>query len=473
MKLELRPSGQLAMAIFLVVCLSQVASAVQQEAVTFELQEVSAFALAEESSAFGIGHRGDCADRPETDGTTYPPFKSEEPIYGSVRLAQDPQRADGRDGVRLVFAIDESRGSGKGYDRFYLDLNGDGDLTNDRVLAKQASPPEGAAQDYASIQQQACFEPVGIPLALRSGGTRPLEVMPRLIITDSGYRQMSFVTTRARSGQIDIAGRKLRVHLGHNYLIAGWFDRPWTALHLIPMGQNNRAISWWEGDRLLAAHKVGGTFYRFSATPSGDRLTVRPYDGPLGTFQLGAGGRDLAAMEMSGSLVGEEIAVAIGEVSDRGRPEPLSTCRLPVGDYLPSYLTVTYGRLRINLSNNYHADGSPRDAQNRVPVYGITIREDKPFTLDFSNEPTVLFASPAKDLRVKRGAEFTAKAVLIDPVLDVMVRGLDDTNQKQTKERTGSNGVTYSYTESLSLDPKVVISRADGEVVAEGVMPFG
>jgi len=25
----------------------------------------------------------------------------------------------------------------------------------------------------------------------------------------------------------------------------------------------------------------------------------------------------------------------------------------------------------------------------------------------------------------------------------------------------------------MSLDPKVVIARADGEIVAEGVMPFG
>jgi len=52
----------------------------------------------------------------------------------------------------------------------------------------------------------------------------------------------------------------------------------------------------------------------------------------------------------------------------------------------------------------------------------------------------------------------TVKAVLIDPELDIMIRRLYDTGQKPRR---------------VSLDPKVVITRADGETVAEGVMPFG
>jgi len=44
------------------------------------------------------------------------------------------------------------------------------------------------------------------------------------------------------------------------------------------------------------------------------------------------------------------------------------------------------------------------------------------------------------------------KAVLIDPSLDIMYRRI----------RQGD-----------TLNPKVTIKRADGEVVAEGVMPFG
>ena len=85
--------------------------------------------------------------------------------------------------------------------------------------------------------------------------------------------------------------------------------------------------------------------------------------------------------------------------------------------------------------------------------------------LDFSNKPDVMFASPAKDQRVKAGDELQVKAVLVDPKLDFMIRGLEDTTRpKATPESRGRN---------FSLDPKVLITRANGEKVAEGVMPFG
>jgi len=52
----------------------------------------------------------------------------------------------------------------------------------------------------------------------------------------------------------------------------------------------------------------------------------------------------------------------------------------------------------------------------------------------------------------------------VDPKLDAMIRELDDTTRKEN-----SNG----YQHNLSLDPTVVITRANGEKVASGVMPFG
>ena len=55
-----------------------------------------------------------------------------------------------------------------------------------------------------------------------------------------------------------------------------------------------------------------------------------------------------------------------------------------------------------------------------------------------------------------------------------MIRGLNDTSQKVEKEYKDNDGnVISTATVDKSLDPKVVIKRAGGEVVAEGVMPFG
>jgi len=50
---------------------------------------------------------------------------------------------------------------------------------------------------------------------------------------------------------------------------------------------------------------------------------------------------------------------------------------------------------------------------------------------------------------------------------------LDDTGRKQDKEFETSDGRTHTYQQNLSLDPKVIITRADGRKVAEGLLPFG
>jgi hypothetical protein len=215
---------------------------------------------------------------------------------------------------------------------------------------------------------------------------------------------------------------------------------------------------------------VKGRFYTFSASPTGDQLTVHPYRGELGTFEIGPGGRTLSEMTVSGSLEGEDRAVAVGgEIVDIS-PQAERSCQLPVGDYRPNYISIQFGRLRIAASHNYHADGKPMGWSERAPVYGITIRKDKPFVLDFSDKPEVMFASPAKDQRVKLGESVEVKAVLVDPKLDMMIRNLDDTTPKPAKS---TDSQAAGRQQRTSLDPQVVITRANGEKVAEGVMPFG
>jgi len=233
---------------------------------------------------------------------------------------------------------------------------------------------------------------------------------------------------------------------------------PRTDICLIPKSDPKDYPRWLGADQLNAMHAIGGKYYGFAATAKGDKLIVRPYEGQLGTFEVGAGGRDIQEIAIQGSLRSKETTVAVGGELERGSPKPAKSCRLPVGDYLPAYLTITFGRLSITVSNNYYADGQGRRSSNLPRIYGIKICEDKSYVFDFSNKPEVIFASPAKDHRVKLGRELKVEAVLIDPELDIMIRRLYDTEQKPRR---------------VSLNPKVVITRADGETVAEGVMPFG
>ncbi|MBW7989901.1 MAG: hypothetical protein FVQ84_07790 [Planctomycetes bacterium] len=274
---------------------------------------------------------------------------------------------------------------------------------------------------------------------------------------------------KVRKGEIKIGGNEYDVFIS---------PHPKTDICFFPKSSPQYYPRWWGANLLNATHAIDGKHYCFDITTKGDKLIVRPYEGEFGTFEIGAGGRNIQEIAMQGSLRSEDTAVSVGgeleleSELERGWPKPAKSCRVPVGDYLPTIVTVTFGQLSITVSNNVHADGQRRP-NNYPRIYGIKIRKDKSYVFDFSNKPKVIFASPAKNHRVKLGEELSVKAVLIDPELDIMIRDLKDTTKKQKKEYVTPDGEKHNYELSLSLDPKVIITRADGEKVAEGVMPFG
>lgn len=445
---------------------------------TFTLKKISAFNVDEKLlHNFVRGQLSQCSEQPEPGVKIYPAFRSDKPLYGSIRFAEEYGQKES--GVLYHFALDESQGMGTGYDRLYFDLDRDLDLTNEEPGTPLKNPPNGAILNNKYTKKQVLFDYLNVNFENNSTKSYPLEIMPRLSIYESGSVNLSFVTAEARKGKIRIAGRRYDVLLGHNYLVTGSFNRPYTALHLIPDGDIEKQLHWQGAERLMAIHKIEGTNYCFSATPAGDKLTAQPYDGKLGTFMGGPGERNLTYVGCQGSLSSEDKAVAIGTIQTNGWTQLSFKSEIPVGDYLPLSLTIQYKTLRIYLSDNYHADGKPLNKtalmSKTAPEkrYGIKIREGEPFVFDFSNKPDVLFALPAKDNRIKPGEELTVKAVLIDPELDIMIRGLTDTTRKKRRERTSADGRKYSFSEQISLDPKVIIKRANGEKVVEGVMPFG
>ena len=217
-------------------------------------------------------------------------------------------------------------------------------------------------------------------------------------------------------------------------------------MFLAPVNSAEPPEYWWGSDEVCAMRRVNGKYYTTSTTPVGDKLTVKRYQGDFGTLKLAAGKRDLKRLSMTGSLRSETSAVAVGEPANRGRAnaEPTAECSIPVGDYLPAYLSIEYGQLQIDLSDNYHSDGRPRDITTRSPVHAFKIRKDKPFVLDFSNKPEVLFASPARDQTLKPGDTLRVAAVLTDPCLDIMIRHLNDTGRKQKETYKFADGKEQS-----------------------------
>jgi hypothetical protein len=426
----------------------------------FKLHVVSVFEVGLDS--FLRGQMTFCRTNPFAEVQSYPVFVSRQPLYGSVRFAAAYGQTNG--GMQFYFAVDESQGTGKGYDRIYFDLNRDLDLRNDPITLTHEQPVKRAVLSNAKYYPQVFFDPLSINFDLGPVGTRPVQIMPRLVVSTYGKvetKAVTFVRTQLYQGDITLGGEQYQASLGEGYIIRGRLDQPDTALVLKPLKKGESWIYWWGADRLKAVHKSGDRFFTCSASPTGEELIVHPYRGEVGTFEIGPGGRGTTNLSVSGSLEAREMAVPVGGDLTNGWPKVARRCELPVGDYLPNYVNVQIGHVSIGISYNYHSEGKPHDRGGRARVYGLAIRKDQPCVLDFSNKPVVMFASPSREQQFKPGDTVEVKAVLVDPKLDFMIRGLHEATDTEGKRL------------ARSLDPKVLITRADGEKVAEGVMPFG
>ncbi len=471
--------------------------------------------LLEETSGLGDGgHPCVCSEEADPN-VAYPAFSSDKPLYGLIRV--DMEFAEQQSGTPYRFALDESGGTGTGHDRLYVDLNLNGSLADENPVAPLQEPPEGALLDYKGIRRQVCFDSVTF-----SSGSPAVPTLPRLVISDQGYITLAFVATKARQGEIMLTGRRFHVTMVNSYPLGTRWDRPGTVVKLEPRSGSMPLSSWLGADRLLSMPEVHGQLWRLATTPEGDRFIVEPYHGDFGALRVGSARKLVWTKTVAGSLRAQDKAVAVGDSSDTV-PKPVSSARIPVGRYAPTYLTIRYGPLLIDLSDNCHSDGRWR--QRETPVaYNIDIRKDKTFVLNFSRRPGVVFASPARDARVKAADELQVMAVLVDPKLDVMIRGLRRGPHESVPPGTlvlfaviivgplgfwwcaGRARHTYRWLPLVSaaalvlfagclvaqhywnaalgsgavgalgfdkLTPSVVIARANGEIVARGALPFG
>lgn len=407
---------------------------------------------------------------PDKAVKAYPALKSRRALYGAIDFGKD-RNTPGK-GNPYRFVVDESAGTGRGYDRLNFDANRDLDLTNDPVLSAWETSPTSLPKRWES-GKNTFFHPLSVPFDFGSEFQgKSAEILPRLTVFDSiekGEILIDFIMLEARKGKIQIGRRRYQAILAQPWLITGPYDKPSTSLYLTTTWPWAIRQEWYGADQLSVFRLVDGQFYSTSTTPTGDTLLVRRYRGPLGVFRVSPGNRQVREVGMSGLLRCADWSVPVGTVAYHSYfPEKVEECQLPAGDYAPTELWVRFGRLRLFLSDNYHTDGKHQGARVGKPVYGIKIRPERPFLLDFSNRPEVLFASPAKDQVVKPGDEVEVKAVLIDPPLNTMIRELYDTSRKTSRKA----GTTLTE-EEVRLDPTVVITDSSGKKVAEGLMPFG
>jgi len=437
------------------------------KATVFDMEEVSVFDRGDADApnvmiGYAMGGQSvRCTKERVEEVKKYPEFKSDNAMFGTVIF--DRNQIDPEAGIKFQVAIDESEGTGKGFDRLYFDLNGDLDLTNDEPVKPAEEPPKGIPTsgvvfDFLNVK----FE-----------GVAPLKILPRVRPSGSTRAYLYLTAAVARQGKIKIGEVEYNALLTQARGITGRFDRPGTGLMLTPVdgAAGARPVG---GGSLGSMFDVDGTLFQVSASPTGDKLTVGPFRGDGGVLRVAAGDRKkIKKLGIVGSLVSADVMVPLGDMRSM-TAKKRNKYRLPVGDYAPSYLAIDFGDLTMSFSRNYYSEDGTRPETLKPATCSFKIRKGKPFVLDFADKPVILFNSPAKDVAVKPGSTVRVGAIIVEPKLDLLLRGLQDTT-KTIRERTvtGPDGKKVTIPQYASLDPTVVITNSAGKKVAEGKIPFG
>jgi len=415
----------------------------------FRLDEVSVFDYEGPMADMlrsGAYARSTSHGEPDWQVKAYPAFKSDKPFYGMLTV--DMSLVDYGAGTNYHFAVDESEGTGKGYDRLYFDRNHDLDLTNDAPVKVAANPPKGLK--VSDGMEQTWFEEIAFDVQYRDGtGPWPVKVIPRLMIygPNSGGI-VSFLCPTARCGKVMVAGKEHDVLLTQANLLTGRYDRPATYLLLGQKAESIPLVCLWRN--------IEGRWYRFEPSPGGDEIRVRRYRGDFGALEVGESPVRL------GWLVSHDAMVDLAECEQVGR-----AVRIPVGDYKPIRLSLEIGSVRVALAAEQLNPGDPVKPQ----VFGISIRKDESCRLSLSDKPQVVFKSPAPAETVRPGQELRVQAILRDPKLDVLIAGIEDMSRKMGEPVDMPDGTPYQRYETL--DPQIRLVRSSGDVLAEGKMPFG
>lgn len=465
------------------------------EAKTFDLNVVNIFDPTEEGDRFKqyytkSARRGTAVytSTERTEGVKYPKFRSDAPLFGTLKLGRNLFYPEST--IPIAVAVDESGGTGTGYDLFYVDRNGNQDLTDDEPLAEQPFDSEEVKKNhqppYIGEDTKAVIcQPIRLSWP---GSDLPSDyrVYPNVLVgtyTPEGakegetkrYVTLCFRYPTMRAGKIKIGRYGYQIAVITAGLLPDF--RKCSCIKYTPSEEEGIPEMNWEGAECLnAVHQVDGHYYTMDLSPDGTKITIAPYEGKFGLLRMGLGKRSLEKSKskdllISGGLHGKPHCAAIGNYcAEEYDYTGVQEMKLPVGDYAPAYIWVHFGDIHLTISENYHSDG--KRLSFPPSIFGIQIREDKPYTLDLSNTPTVLFTEPARQTTLTRGEPINIKPILIDPVLGIMFRGMVDTSEKI--ERTFKEGdERITRTENKEIEPFVEIRDSHGKIVSSGSAEYG
>jgi len=240
-----------------------------------------------------------------------PKLVSSKPLFFEVTLG--PQQTP------FALVLDESKGTGKGYDLLYVDANGNGDLSDD--------PPVSGTRGgmHASFFSQTSHRFSGVRALVRHGaqaepwsfsacyyvGHSFIRAGPNKTPTSHTYSGMYVTSAGYCEGAVEVDGKRLRVAVvdaDSNGRFDDYIRVPKAASGrlsssggdyvLIDANRDGRYANELAAAEVLGYGRyvlLGGRCYEVQVAASGRSLTLSPTAAPLGSLSRAGGGAFVAS----------------------------------------------------------------------------------------------------------------------------------------------------------------------------------
>mgnify|MGYP001765755310 CR=1 FL=1 len=244
--------------------------------------------------------------------TKTPAAVSKHPLFARMQ-SYGPASEETSTAAKWILYFDESKGTGKGYDRMIVDVNANGDLTDDPVVQKATQEGRDANVDNA------LFGPVEVPASMAVGQWRPrfcveLYVYNREGLNIQGDGGRVFIgRIQARAGNylettVDLNGVKQRIAVvdgncnfklgesaqmleanrGQGRQSYYLYGRDWFLRDFNNDGRFVRTLGDTEAEHFSALIDVGGQPFSTALSDDLKSLRLEPYAGSVGKVKVEA-----------------------------------------------------------------------------------------------------------------------------------------------------------------------------------------
>jgi hypothetical protein len=340
----------------------------------------------------------------------YPQLKSGRPLYGKVQLSPSDRKKRPNEWYYCV--ADESKGTGTGYDTFYLDANHNLDLTDD-----PPSRRETVLWARSGIGEVS-FSVVTISGAREDGSDLKLE--PRASAAPGGGEPFYLAPAFARQGKVEIGDKTYTVILTQSDRASARWDLPSTHAriavpHTGPVAETDPggSLESFEGP-LSAMYLTNGIWLTLSANSKGDTLTVNPYEGDTGVIRVALRGDTRRTILHDGTFRSRSGMVVQNHGPSFSSEPNYRPLRLPAGEYAPDFIDVRIGQYNVNTRRRC-APG--KQDQYSESDYYVKISKDKAYTLKVGSTAEIAFSRPEMELVGKPGEYVNVGWDLVTPAL--------------------------------------------------------